>query len=132
MNGARRKVQRLPADLVAVVWSIEIGLGRVNSELVEAALSAHGRRLVVLDSSEVTGDLVGDMIEVLASFCARPDGLRSARPGDQSARVPAQARSSVGDPAKAYDTACRITSATWTPSCSGRGGPQTTDSIHGL
>jgi len=97
-NGARRKVQRLPADLAAVVWSIEIGLGRVNSELVDAALSAHGRRLVVFDSSEATGDLVGDMIEVLTSFCARLDGLRSARPGDQSARVPAQSRSSVGDP----------------------------------
>ena len=54
-------------------------LGRVNTELVEAALSAHNRRLVVLDSSEVTDDLVRDIVEVLTSFCARLYGRRSAR-----------------------------------------------------
>jgi putative resolvase len=46
-------------------------LGRMNTELAEAALSAHGRRLVVLDCGEVTDDLVRDMVEVLTSFCAR-------------------------------------------------------------
>src|SRR6266851_715025 len=46
---------------------------------VEAALGAHGRRMVVLDGSEVTDDLVRDMIEVLTSFCARLYGRRSAR-----------------------------------------------------
>jgi putative resolvase len=51
----------------------------VNTELVEAALSAHERRLVVLDDSEVTDDLVRDMVEVLTSFCARLYGRRSAR-----------------------------------------------------
>jgi putative resolvase len=51
----------------------------MNTELVEAALSAHGRRLVVLDSGEVTDDLVRDMVEVLTSFCARLYGRRSAR-----------------------------------------------------
>jgi putative resolvase len=42
-------------------------------------LSAHGRRLVVLDDGEVTDDLVRDMVEVLTSFCARLYGRRSAR-----------------------------------------------------
>ena len=51
----------------------------MNTELAEAALSAHGRRLVVLDDSEVTDDLVRDIIEVLTSFCARLYGRRSAR-----------------------------------------------------
>ena len=51
----------------------------MNTELAEAALSAHNRRLVVLDDSEVTGDLVRDMVEVLTSFCARLYGRRSAR-----------------------------------------------------
>lgn len=46
-------------------------MGRMNTELVEAALSAHGRWLVVLDSGEVTVDLVGDMVEVLTWLCAR-------------------------------------------------------------
>jgi putative resolvase len=39
----------------------------------------HHHRLVVLDDSDVTDDLVRDMIEVLRSFCARPYGRRSAR-----------------------------------------------------
>jgi putative resolvase len=51
----------------------------VNTELVEAALCAHGRRLVVLDDSEVDDDLVRGMVEVLTSFCARLYGRRSAR-----------------------------------------------------
>ena len=44
-----------------------------------ARVSAHNRRLVVLDDSEVTGDLVGDMVEVLTWFCARLYGRRQAR-----------------------------------------------------
>jgi putative resolvase len=81
MNGARRKVRRLLADpeVTAVVVEHRDRLGRMNTELVEAALSAQGRRLVVLDSGEVTDDLVRDMVEVLTSFCARLYGRRSAR-----------------------------------------------------
>ena len=54
-------------------------LARMNAELVEAALSAHGRRLVVIDTGEIDDDLVRDMTEVLTSFCARLYGRRSAR-----------------------------------------------------
>jgi len=54
-------------------------LGRMNIELVEAALESAGRRLVVLDEGEVDDDLVRDMTEVLTSFCARLYGRRSAR-----------------------------------------------------
>jgi putative resolvase len=54
-------------------------LRRKNTELVEAALSAAGRRLVVLDSGEVTDDLVRDVVEVLTSLCAGLYGRRSAR-----------------------------------------------------
>jgi putative resolvase len=81
MNGARRKVRRLLADpqVTAVVVEHRDRLGRMNTELVEAALSAQGRRLVVLDDGEVTDDLVRDMVEVLTSFCARLYGRRSAR-----------------------------------------------------
>jgi putative resolvase len=51
----------------------------MNTELAEAALSAHNRRLVVLEDCEVTDDLVRDMVEVLTWFCARLYGRRSAR-----------------------------------------------------
>jgi putative resolvase len=57
----------------------------MNAGLVVAALSAHGRRLVVLDASEVDDDLVRDITEVLTSFCARLYGRRSARNRAQKA-----------------------------------------------
>jgi putative resolvase len=81
MNGARTKVRRLLADpkVTAVVVEHRDRLGRMNTELVEAALSAHGRRLVVLDDGEVHDDLVRDMVEVLTWFCARLYGRGSAR-----------------------------------------------------
>ncbi len=81
VNGTRARARRLLADPAAAVIVVEHRdrLGRMNTELVEAALAAHGRRLVVLDDSEVTDDLVRDMIDVLTSFCARLYGRRSAR-----------------------------------------------------
>jgi putative resolvase len=54
-------------------------LGRTNAELIEAALSATGRRLVALDDGEVEDDLALDMVEVLTWFCARRYGRRSAK-----------------------------------------------------
>ncbi|AWZ10130.1 MULTISPECIES: IS607 family transposase [unclassified Streptomyces] len=81
MDGLRTKVRRLLADpdVTTVVVEHKDRLGRMNVELVEAALSATGRRLVVLDDGEVEDDLVRDMIEVLTSFCARLYGQRSAK-----------------------------------------------------
>ena len=81
MNGARAKVRRLLADpkVTVVVVEHRDRLGRVNTELVESALWAHGRRLVVLDAGEVHDDLVRDRVEVLTSLCARLYGRGSAR-----------------------------------------------------
>jgi len=81
MNGARSKAERLLADpaVTTVVVEHQDRLGRMNVELVEAALSATGRRLVVLDDGEVEDGLMRDMVEVLTSFCARLYGRRSAR-----------------------------------------------------
>jgi putative resolvase len=81
MDGCRAKVRRLLADpaVTCVVVEHKDRLGRVNVELVEAALSAAGRRLVVLDDSDVEDDLVRDMVQVLTSFCARLYGRRSAK-----------------------------------------------------
>ena len=60
MNGARARARRLLADPAATVIVVEHRdrLGRMNTELAEAALAAYGRCLVVLDDSEVTDDLV--------------------------------------------------------------------------
>jgi putative resolvase len=81
MNGGRSKAKRLLADPAVTVVAVEHKdrLGRMNVELVEAALSATGRRLVVLDEGEVEDDLVRDMVEILTCFCARLYGRRSAK-----------------------------------------------------
>src|SRR2546429_4326317 len=81
MNGGRSKARRLLADpqVRIVVVEHKDCLGRMNVGLVEAALSAHGRRLVVLDEGEVEDDLVRDMVGVLTAFCARLYGRRSAK-----------------------------------------------------
>ena len=81
MNGSRSKLRRLLADpkVTTVVVEHRDRLASMNAELVEAALSAHGRRLVVIDPGEVDDDLVRDVTEVLTSFCARLYGRRSAR-----------------------------------------------------
>ncbi|MFC5891146.1 IS607 family transposase [Kitasatospora aburaviensis] len=81
MNGSRTKARRMLADpkVTTVVVEHKDRLGRMNVELVEAALSATGRRLVVLDDGEAEDDLVRDMVEVLTSFCARLYGRRSAK-----------------------------------------------------
>src|SRR6202453_1678248 len=72
----------------------------MNTELVAAALWAHGRRLVVLDCGEVTDDVVRDVVEVLTWLCARRYGRGSAaEPGDQGRRVrPAQSGPNLSVP----------------------------------
>jgi putative resolvase len=62
-------------------------LARMNAELVEAALSAHGRRLVVLDDGEVTDDLIRDMVEVLTSFRAAVWAPVGAQPRAEGAAL---------------------------------------------
>lgn len=81
VNGSRSKLRRLLADpeVITVVAGHRDRLARVNAELVEAALSAYGRRLVVLDPGEVSDDLVREVTEVLTGFCARRCGRRCAR-----------------------------------------------------
>ncbi|MFJ3086018.1 IS607 family transposase [Streptomyces sp. NPDC086838] len=80
MNGCRPKARRMLADrhVTCVVVELRGRFGRMNVELVEAALCATGRRVLVLDDGEVEDDLVGDMVEVLTSFCARLYGRGSA------------------------------------------------------
>ena len=81
VNGRRPKLRRLLADpaVATVVVTHRDRLGRMNTELVEAALAAAGRRLVVLEQGAADDDLVSDMVGVLTSFCARLYGRRWAR-----------------------------------------------------
>ena len=81
LNGRRPKLMKLLSDssVTGIVVEHRDRLMRFGSEYVEAALAAQGRKLIVVDHTELKDDLVQDMIEVLTLFCARLYGRRSAR-----------------------------------------------------
>lgn len=81
LNGNRSKLKAILSDpsLQVIVVEHRDRLARFAVEYLEAALSAQGRRLVIVDDNEVGDDLVRDMVEVLTSFGARLYGRRSAR-----------------------------------------------------
>jgi predicted site-specific integrase-resolvase len=80
LNGHRRKFLALLRDPAVTVMVVEHRdrFARFGAEYVEAALSAQGRRLAVVDPSEVDDDLVRDVTEILTSLCARLYGRRAA------------------------------------------------------
>ncbi len=80
LNGHRSKLLGLLGDPMVgtIVVEHRDRLARFGVEYLEAALAAQGRRVVVVDETEVADDLVRDMVEVLTSFCARLYGRRSA------------------------------------------------------
>lgn len=77
----RRKLNKVLADptVGTIIVEHRDRLARVNAGLVEAALTAQGRRLIVVDDSERDDDLEADMTEVLTSFYARLYGRQAAR-----------------------------------------------------
>lgn len=81
MNDRRRKLNRLLSDPTVDTLIVEHRdrLARMNAGLVESALKAQGRRIIVVDDTELDDDLVRDMTEVLTSFCARLYGHRAAK-----------------------------------------------------
>jgi putative resolvase len=85
VNGNRPKLRRLLADpaVTAIVVEHRDRLARFGVEHVQAALSAHGRQVLIVDpgatSDAISDDLVRDMVEALTSFCARLYGPRGAR-----------------------------------------------------
>ena len=80
LNGKRRKFLALLRDESAATIVVEHRdrFARFGAEYVEAALSARGRRLLVVDPSGVDDDLVPDVTEILTSLCARLYGRRAA------------------------------------------------------
>ncbi len=81
MNGKRPKLLKLLRDqsIKIIVVEHRDRLIRFGFEYLEASLSAQGRRILVVDHSEVKDDLIRDMTEVLTSFCARLYGKRAAK-----------------------------------------------------
>jgi len=80
LNGRRRKFLALLGDkgVSTIVVEHRDRFARFGAEYVEAALSASGRRLLVVDLGEVDDDLVRDVTGILTSLCARLYGRRAA------------------------------------------------------
>lgn len=87
MNDKRRKLNKLLADptVTTIIVEHRDRLARMDVGLVESALEASGRRLIVIDDTELYDDLVQDMTEVLTSFCARLYDRKSAKRRAQQA-----------------------------------------------
>lgn len=81
MNDRRRKLNRLLSDptVTSIIVEHRDRLARMNAGLVESALKAQGRRIIVVDDTELDDDLARDMTEVITSFCARLYGRRAAK-----------------------------------------------------
>ncbi|MFE5702375.1 IS607 family transposase [Rhodococcus koreensis] len=85
-GGRHEKLRKLLADptVTTIVMEHRDRLASFGVEYLEAALSAQGRRIVVLDDSEVlddsgvADDLVREMTEMLTTMCARLYDHRSA------------------------------------------------------
>ena len=92
LNGNRRQLRRLIGDasVGAIIVEHRERLCRFGFEYIEAALSARGCRILVVDDGEVEDDLVRDVTEVMTSLCARLYGRRSA--GRRAERAVAAAR----------------------------------------
>lgn len=87
MNDKRRKLNQLLADPTVTTIIVEHRgrLACMNVGLVESALKAQGRRILVVDDTGLDDDLLRDMTEVLTSFCARLYDRKSAKRRAQQA-----------------------------------------------
>ena len=97
LNGHRKKFLGLLRDPAVRTLVVEHRdqFARFGAEYLEAALTAQGRRLLVVDPAQVDDDLLGDVTEVLTALCARLYGRRAA--GNRAGRA-VQAATGAGDP----------------------------------
>ena len=81
LNGHRRAILRIlrNPNVTAIVVEHRDRLMRFGIEYVEATLAAQGRKLIVVDTEEMKGDIVRDLHEVIVLLCARLYGKRSAK-----------------------------------------------------
>jgi putative resolvase len=97
LSGKRPKLRRILSHPSASVLVAEHRdrLARFGTGHLEAALAAHGRKIVVAGPGETADDLVRDMTGVLTSVCARLYGRRGAR--NRAMRAVTATRHEAGD-----------------------------------
>lgn len=81
LNGHRKKIHKLlrNASITDIVVEHRDRLARFGVPLLESALDAAGRKIIVINDTEYKDDLVQDFVDVMTSMCARIYGKRSAK-----------------------------------------------------
>lgn len=81
LNSTRAKLNKILLDksITTIVVEHKDRLTRFGFELIESALNADKRKIVVINKTEEKNDLVQDFIDVVTSLCAKIYGRRSAR-----------------------------------------------------
>lgn len=81
LSGRRKKLLKLLSDpgVGTILVEHRDRLARFGVEYLEAALTSHGRSIIVADETEETADIWADFIDLVTSMCARIYGKRSAR-----------------------------------------------------
>jgi putative resolvase len=80
-DGERRKLNKILSDRTIGIIVVEHRdrLARFGVPMLEAALSAEGRKIVVINDSEYGDDMIQDFTDLIISMCAKIYGRRSAR-----------------------------------------------------
>lgn len=80
LNSKRPKLNKLLADnsINIIIVEHKDRLTRFGFDHIAAALSAHNRKLIVINETDSKVELVQDFIDVVTSMCARIYGKRSA------------------------------------------------------
>lgn len=101
LNGRRSKLMELLADpnIGTIVVEHRDRLMRFGAEYIEAALAAQGRKLIVVNPSEVKDDLEQDILKILTSFCTRLYGY-SPQAARSRARKALQVMEAIGEEKK--------------------------------
>ena len=81
LNGRRRKLNKLLCDcnVKCVVVEHKDRLTRFGFEMLEAALRASNRKIIVINETEYKEDIVQDFVDLITSMCARIYGKRGAK-----------------------------------------------------
>jgi putative resolvase len=92
LNGRRSLLLKLLNDdsITCIVVEHRDRLARFGTEMLEAALAAQKRKIVIVNESEFKDDLVQDFVDVVTSMCARIYGRRSAKNKAQKALLATQ------------------------------------------
>jgi predicted site-specific integrase-resolvase len=81
LNGHRKKIHALLQDqsISVIVVEHRDRLARFGVPLLESALSASGRQILVINDMEYQDDIMQDFIDLVTSMCARIYGKRAAK-----------------------------------------------------